>query len=170
MFAFFSITFYSCSNDDNQEKIQLNESTFDQFKFELLNDFSVPLSNTKSGNELEQIILSNEKLVKDFVQNEASTIGLKYKMKLNNNSLSFYDFEVVKADDITQMKIGRSIGIFDNVVWDCPDGQSLVERCHSEECVKKTLAGQASNFSSGETITVHHGGLAGVKICSDVER
>ena len=54
-------------------------------------------------------------------------------------------------------------------MYKCPNGLNLITTCYSQECVEQAMGNLANNFSSGETISIYHNGLGGVKVCSNVK-
>lgn len=162
----------SCSNEDKNQGIQLNANTFDKLEIDFTKDYSVAIGNSKSINSITEILMESVNGAKEMIRQNEEIVGLKYQITFESNSLNFHNIVTVSEADLHQAKTGepvRPAGPFDNTVWECPDGQTLIERCYSEECVKETIRGLAANFSSGETITVHHGGISGVRICADAQ-
>lgn len=161
--------FVSCSITEEPELVTLDKNTFADFKVNIWQDYSVGFGQQKTNNSVQDIILENTEQVTEALKNSHELIGVKYKVNISDNALLFSDFKTVTPNDLEKSKSGRPVSIFDNVVWDCLAGQKLMARCYTEQCVTNTLTSPAPSFSAGETITIHHGGVAGFKICSNAK-
>jgi hypothetical protein len=171
-FLFFSICLLilvSCSITEEPEIIKLDRNVFSKFNINIWQDYSVNLNDQKSNNTIKNTILQNIDEVTEALKNSPELVGVKYKATISGNTLTFSDFIVVKPSDLDQTKSVEPVGFFNNTVWGCPDGQKLVSRCYNQQCVIDALSDLGSRLSTGETITIHHAGVAGVKICSDVK-
>jgi len=130
-------------------------------KLEILKDFSVPITEKEGVKEM----LSKQvgELYGHFSKKSKGMPSISYRIVHEGDKLSFVDFKVVES------KSGEKQGDAPAPHYDCPDGLELIEVCYSKSCVEKTLRELEDGFDKGKTIYIHHDGLGGVIICSDVE-
>lgn len=160
----------SCESDYQDEITEepiLSENAVNAFasKINFFDDYAVPVEKD-SVQKLKRVLLQNYDGVNRIIDNSEGEIeGVLYDVVRSADSVHFKNFHV------NAPKSGGPVSDieWDMLAWKCPDGQSLVDTCYSEDCVKETLSDLADNFSFGETITMHHSGIAGVKICADVK-
>lgn len=150
------VTIVGCAPQENQD-IQLDQSTFENFDVKIFKDFTIPISNVKSKSEISGILIEKLEEVTKALNSDKELLGIKYHITLNQNTLKFYNISIIEESEVNAK------------IYDCPEGQTLVARCYSEKCVKEELTKLTENFSAGETITIYHGGFGGVRICSDVQ-
>jgi len=127
----------------------------------ILEDFSVPITEKEGVKE----ILSKQvgELFGHFSKKSKGMPSISYYIVHEGGKLSFVKFNVVESN--SDDKQGDA-SVLDG---DCPDGLELIEVCYSKSCVEKTLRELEDGFDKGKTIYIHHDGLGGVIICSDVK-
>lgn len=161
-FLAISFLFFSCENESNKdEELKLSIEAFKEFsnKINFTENFSIPLTSYNK-NQISEILISNIKEINKFYKNGDYKI-YSFIITHEGNEISFKNFKNINN------KAGKGEPASD-LNYKCPNGLSLINTCYSQSCVEETLANLGSNFSSGETISLYHNGLGGVKICSNV--
>ena len=172
LFLAIGFVFYSCESDQGSKQVTeesiLSDEAISGFstKLNFFGDYFVPVEQD-SVRKLQRVILENYEAVENIIAESNGEIeAVIYDVLREEDGVKFYNFNYYAptaggpVDDIE----------WEFAKWKCPDGQSLVNTCYSKSCVETTLSDLSDNFSSGETITMHHSGMVGgVKICSDVK-
>ena len=172
LFLAIGFVFYSCESDQGSKQVTeesiLSDEAISGFstKLNFFGDYFVPVEQD-SVRKLQRVILENYEAVENIIAESNGEIeAVIYDVLREEDEVKFYNFNYYAptaggpVDDIE----------WEFAKWKCPDGQSLVNTCYSKSCVETTLSDLSDNFSSGETITMHHSGMVGgVKICSDVK-
>jgi len=171
LFLVIGFVFYSCESDHEGKQITeesiLSNDAISSFsaKLNFFDDYFV-LVEQNDIHELQRVLLENYEAVENIIIESRGEIeAVIYDIIREENGVKFYNFNYYSP---------MSGGPVDDIEWElakwkCPSGQSLINTCYSSTCVEDTLKELAENFSSGETITMHHSGLGGVKICADVQ-
>ncbi|WP_156468800.1 hypothetical protein [Cephaloticoccus capnophilus] len=127
----------------------------------VLSDYSVPITETEGVKE----ILSEQagQLYAAFSRKLEGVRSISYGIVHEGDKLSFVKFNVAEGD--SDNKQGDASVLDES----CPVGLRLIKICYTRSCVEDTLAELGQHFSNGDTIYVHHSGLGGVIICSDIK-
>ncbi|TXF75806.1 hypothetical protein [Chryseobacterium sp.] len=166
--------FISCTQDKPADEgdIRLNKETFDSFASQLKLDsnFSVPITSANKstkGAEISSILLKLLEDVQKKIKSNPEIGMIIFEVYHDGTYLNFQNFREIATAERSKYGLVSSEGWFDH--WKCPAGQTLSNKCYTQSCAQQTLSALAPDFSSGETITIHDGGIGGVKICSNVK-
>lgn len=172
LFLAIGFVFYSCESDQGSKQVTeesiLSDEAISGFstKLNFFGDYFVPVEQD-SVRKLQRVILENYEAVEKIIDESNGDIeAVIYDVSREQGGVKFHNFNYyapTAGGPISDIE-------WEFAKWKCPDGQSLVNTCYSQSCVETTLSDLSDNFSSGETITMHHSGMVGgVKICSDVK-
>jgi hypothetical protein len=170
-------TFCSCENDENnsiKENVEFSKIDFSNLKLEIDFNKIEPIKKNFPENiknkEIESILISDIQNLNSEIEfrinNDKETSFIEYSITINKDFYVINNWNFIPSNS----NIAAKGGPYEDIGWKCPNGQTLVNVCWSESCVKEALASALSDISSGDTVnlTVHHGGaLGGVSICSN---
>lgn len=164
----FAFTINSCSKE-LEEKNDLSSLDVD-FDYKQFEDFEINLPKSTSADGIINVILKNYNKLENSLAESTEPVSVSYNITYYNNKLKYSDFKTYDLENYNMKTTGPSaIDLIIADAFECPSGQTHVETCFSQSCVEETLGGLGSNFSRGESISLHHTGLGGVKICSNVQ-
>jgi len=153
------------NNSEVADKSRIvEENLFKNLKLDglkILEDFSVPITEKEGVKE----ILSKQagELYGAFSRKLEGMPSISYYIVHDGDKLGFVKFNVVEGN------LDDKQGGLSALGADCPDGLNYIKTCYTQSCVEDTLAELGKDFSRGESIYLHHDGLGGVIICSDVK-
>lgn len=165
---------FSCDKDNTNEELKLNNGTFNEFssKLKIIDDFSVPIYDKINKKSITETLIQNINEINEFSKN-GNYKSFSYIITYENEKINFKNFSINNEsnnESTTQVAYrGAPVDQTIEDMYKCPNGLNLITTCYSQGCVEQAMSNLANNFSSGETISLYHNGLGGVKVCSNVK-
>ncbi len=169
---------FSCNSNDGNDG--LKSQTIDLSKLDL-SDLNISWKETIKKEKFTDNLSDEDKKSRilseiDKLNKQIETL-FKEEKKLGMVEYSLVaskDGFLLELVDLKSKKVklsakGGPANPFQNMSFNCPEGQVEIANCRSESCVKGALSKALGGIKSGQTVrlTVHHGGVfGGVSVCA----